>query len=185
MGDSCNIAFLYPDGSLDLSQYPVMLYRSRNGDPGSVGPLLGWCLLDVYELGPRENWSPWMREDHLIKKLCEYGFERVESAGEDIFQTTDNIDFFYAVNNSLQLTSYVSSSENLEIPLPIRTEAYLELERKRECDAKELGLEFSAEYCNIGLRRIQTIDLVRLLGDWDREPRPVKVNVEKGSASVK
>jgi hypothetical protein len=39
MGDSCNIAFYYSDEPADLSDYEFMLYRSRWGDPGSVGTL--------------------------------------------------------------------------------------------------------------------------------------------------
>lgn len=185
MGDSCNVAFFYPDGPVDVSQYPVMMYRSRYGDPGAVGPLLGRCILDVYELGSREDWSPWLREDHVVKKLCEYGFDRVEYVLQDIFQTTGNIDFFYAINNSLQLTSYVSSSENLEIPLPTRTEGYLELERARDSEAKKLGLEFTPEYCSIGLRRIQSVDLVGILREWDRGPKPVKPNLETKTSSTR
>jgi predicted NUDIX family NTP pyrophosphohydrolase len=186
MGDNCSIAFYDSTVPLDLSQYQFMLYRSRWGDPGSISPLIAWCLLDVYEIGGREEWAAARRQDHIVNKLCQYGFAPVEYLGEDIFQTADNIDFFYAVNSSFQIDSYISSVENFEVPLPKRTAGFLELERERERSAKDLGLEFSFENATFGLRKVQSIDLLRLLTTWDQTPwPPVKENKDGQSSSAK
>jgi hypothetical protein len=120
MGDKCNIAFYYSDEPDDLSLYDFMLYRSRWGDLWSVGPLLAWALLDVYERGRTEEWSTERRREHLIEKLGQYDFVLAET-WQDVFKTDDYIDFFYAVDNKLRINVYVSTGDSYEILLPNQT----------------------------------------------------------------